>query len=86
MWKTRGNRNGLEVISFIILCSLLSLCLNLDCEMRGVYLQSVRSPALGNRYKMVHREFNHTAIFSQVGNDTAAVLVRVRLPVAVFRF
>ncbi|XP_010130565.1 PREDICTED: Fanconi anemia group M protein, partial [Buceros rhinoceros silvestris] len=37
-----------------------------DCEMRRVYLQSVRSPALGNRYKMVHRELNHTAIFSQI--------------------
>ncbi|KAM9291412.1 LOW QUALITY PROTEIN: Fanconi anemia group M protein, partial [Morus bassanus] len=37
-----------------------------DCEMKGVYLQSVRSPALGNRYKMVHREFNSVAIFSQI--------------------
>ncbi|XP_075283427.1 Fanconi anemia group M protein isoform X2 [Opisthocomus hoazin] len=37
-----------------------------DCEMKGVYLKSVRSPALGNRYKMVHREFNNMAIFSQV--------------------
>ncbi|KAM9290170.1 Fanconi anemia group M protein isoform 2-T2 [Cariama cristata] len=37
-----------------------------DCEMKGVYLKSVRSPALGNRYKMVHREFNNMAIFSQL--------------------
>ncbi|KFV05502.1 Fanconi anemia group M protein, partial [Pterocles gutturalis] len=37
-----------------------------DCEMKGVYLKSVRSPALGNRYKMVHREFNNMAIFSQI--------------------
>ncbi|XP_075609244.1 Fanconi anemia group M protein [Balearica regulorum gibbericeps] len=37
-----------------------------DCEMKGVYLKSVRSPALGNRYKMVHREFNNLAIFSQI--------------------
>ncbi|NWX16912.1 FANCM protein, partial [Aegotheles bennettii] len=35
-------------------------------EMKGVYLKSVRSPALGNRYKMVHREFNSMAIFSQI--------------------
>ncbi|NXP82746.1 FANCM protein, partial [Ramphastos sulfuratus] len=34
--------------------------------MKGVYLKSVRSPALGTRYKMVHREFNSTAIFSQI--------------------
>ncbi|XP_075360128.1 Fanconi anemia group M protein [Mycteria americana] len=37
-----------------------------DCEMKGVYLKSVRSPALGNRFKMVHREFNTMAIFSQI--------------------
>ncbi|KFQ62303.1 Fanconi anemia group M protein, partial [Pelecanus crispus] len=37
-----------------------------DSEMQGVYLKSVRSPALGSRYKMVHREFNNMAIFSQV--------------------
>ncbi|NXV47250.1 FANCM protein, partial [Uria aalge] len=37
-----------------------------DCEMKGVYLKSVRSPALGNRYKMVHREFNAMEIFSQI--------------------
>ncbi|NWH44042.1 FANCM protein, partial [Fregata magnificens] len=37
-----------------------------DCEMKGVYLKSVRSPALGNRYKMVHRAFNNVAIFSQI--------------------
>ncbi|NXX19295.1 FANCM protein, partial [Podargus strigoides] len=37
-----------------------------DCEMQGVYLKSVRSPALGNRYKMVHRQFDDTAIFSQI--------------------
>ncbi|NXN42094.1 FANCM protein, partial [Rhinoptilus africanus] len=37
-----------------------------DCEMKGIYLKSVRSPALGNRYKMVHREFNTMEIFSQI--------------------
>ncbi|NXX56414.1 FANCM protein, partial [Scopus umbretta] len=37
-----------------------------DSEMKGVYLKSVRSPALGNRYKMVHRDFNNMAIFSQI--------------------
>ncbi|NXG36266.1 FANCM protein, partial [Dromaius novaehollandiae] len=37
-----------------------------DSEMTGVYLKSVRSPALGNRYKMVHRGFNNSAIFSQI--------------------
>ncbi|XP_074439705.1 Fanconi anemia group M protein isoform X1 [Larus michahellis] len=37
-----------------------------DREMKGVYLKSVRSPALGNRYKMVHREVNTMEIFSQI--------------------
>ncbi|XP_050831470.1 Fanconi anemia group M protein isoform X2 [Serinus canaria] len=37
-----------------------------DSEMRAVYLSSVRSPALGSRYKMVHKDFNPSAIFSQI--------------------
>ncbi|NXR04939.1 FANCM protein, partial [Sagittarius serpentarius] len=40
--------------------------------MEGVYLKSVRSPALGNRYKMVHREFNNMAIFSQIPEQDEA--------------
>ncbi|KAM9381012.1 Fanconi anemia group M protein [Phaethornis superciliosus] len=37
-----------------------------DSEMKGVYLKSVHSPALGNRYKMVHREISSMDIFSQI--------------------
>ncbi|XP_066045290.1 Fanconi anemia group M protein isoform X2 [Chamaea fasciata] len=37
-----------------------------DSAMRAVYLSSVRSPALGSRYKMVHREFHPEAVFSQI--------------------
>ncbi|NXM19616.1 FANCM protein, partial [Ploceus nigricollis] len=40
--------------------------------MRGVYLSSVRSPALGSRYKMVHREFNSSAVFSQIPEQDMA--------------
>ncbi|KFO61959.1 Fanconi anemia group M protein, partial [Corvus brachyrhynchos] len=43
-----------------------------DTEMRGVYLSSLRSPALGSRYKMVHREFNTSAIFSQIPEQDSA--------------
>ncbi|XP_062351088.1 Fanconi anemia group M protein [Cinclus cinclus] len=43
-----------------------------DTEMRGVYLSSVRSPALGSRYRMVHREFNPSAIFSQIPEQDSA--------------
>ncbi|XP_025061405.1 Fanconi anemia group M protein isoform X5 [Alligator sinensis] len=37
-----------------------------DSEMQGVYLKSVRSPALGNRYKMVHKGRSNMAVFSQI--------------------
>ncbi|NWX64389.1 FANCM protein, partial [Promerops cafer] len=40
--------------------------------MRGVYLSSVRSPALGSRYKMVHREFSPSAVFSQIPEQDEA--------------
>ncbi|KFO76432.1 Fanconi anemia group M protein, partial [Cuculus canorus] len=43
-----------------------------DSEMRGIYLKSVRSPALGNSYKMVHRGFNSMAIFSQIPEQDPA--------------
>ncbi|NWS88788.1 FANCM protein, partial [Toxostoma redivivum] len=43
-----------------------------DTEMRGVYLSSVRSPALGSRFRMVHREFNPSAIFSQIPEQDSA--------------
>uniref|UniRef100_A0A8C3J913 ERCC4 domain-containing protein n=1 Tax=Calidris pygmaea TaxID=425635 RepID=A0A8C3J913_9CHAR len=43
-----------------------------DGEMKGVYLESVRSPALGSRYKMVHREFNTMEIFSQIPEQDQA--------------
>uniref|UniRef100_A0A8C3ENR7 FA complementation group M n=1 Tax=Corvus moneduloides TaxID=1196302 RepID=A0A8C3ENR7_CORMO len=43
-----------------------------DTEMRGVYLSSLRSPALGSRYKMVRREFNASAIFSQIPEQDSA--------------
>uniref|UniRef100_A0A8C6XIU8 ERCC4 domain-containing protein n=1 Tax=Naja naja TaxID=35670 RepID=A0A8C6XIU8_NAJNA len=34
--------------------------------MQAVYLKSVRSPAVGNKYKMVHKEFNPITVFSQI--------------------
>ncbi|NXX84554.1 FANCM protein, partial [Urocolius indicus] len=43
-----------------------------DCEMEGVYLKSVRSPALGTRYRMVPREFNAAEIFSQIPEQDQA--------------
>ncbi|NWV60291.1 FANCM protein, partial [Malurus elegans] len=40
--------------------------------MRGVYLSSVRSPALGSRYRMVHGDFNPAVIFSQIPEQDPA--------------
>ncbi|XP_050191656.1 Fanconi anemia group M protein isoform X3 [Myiozetetes cayanensis] len=37
-----------------------------DSEMQALYLESVRSPALGSRGRNVRREFNSSAIFSQI--------------------
>uniref|UniRef100_A0ABM5FCA9 Fanconi anemia group M protein isoform X2 n=1 Tax=Pogona vitticeps TaxID=103695 RepID=A0ABM5FCA9_9SAUR len=37
-----------------------------ESEMQAVYLKSVRSPAVGNRYKMVHKRRSLTPVFSQV--------------------
>ncbi|XP_063296190.1 Fanconi anemia group M protein isoform X2 [Pelobates fuscus] len=37
-----------------------------DPEMHAIYLKSLRSPALGNRFKMVGRKKTNMAIFSQV--------------------
>ncbi|NXK22493.1 FANCM protein, partial [Arenaria interpres] len=43
-----------------------------DREMKGVYLESVRSPALGSRYRMVRREFNTMEVFSQIPEQDQA--------------
>ncbi|XP_007428393.2 Fanconi anemia group M protein-like [Python bivittatus] len=37
-----------------------------ESEMQGVYLKSVRSPAVGNKYKMVHKGYHPIAVFSQI--------------------
>ncbi|NXS93474.1 FANCM protein, partial [Jacana jacana] len=37
-----------------------------DCEMKGLYLESVRSPALGSHYRMVHRGFSAMDVCSQI--------------------
>ncbi|XP_039214552.1 Fanconi anemia group M protein isoform X1 [Crotalus tigris] len=37
-----------------------------ESEMQAVYLKSVCSPAVGNKYKMVHKEYNPITVFSQI--------------------
>ncbi|XP_038611928.1 Fanconi anemia group M protein [Tachyglossus aculeatus] len=49
----------------------LSQVLN-DSEMEGVYLKSVRSPWMSNKYKMVHKRRDVTTIFSQIPEQDEA--------------
>ncbi|XP_029807561.1 Fanconi anemia group M protein isoform X2 [Suricata suricatta] len=37
-----------------------------DSEMRAIYMKSLRSPLISNRYKMVRRKHNNINIFSQI--------------------
>ncbi|KAM4690578.1 Fanconi anemia group M protein [Rhinophrynus dorsalis] len=54
-----------SLIGFLNDDTQLSQALN-DSDMHGVYLKSVRSPAAGNRYKMVPRRKPSMAVFSQI--------------------
>ncbi|XP_062974349.1 Fanconi anemia group M protein [Elgaria multicarinata webbii] len=45
-----------------------------ESEMQAVYLESVRSPAVGNRFKMVHKGRNSLAVFSQVPEQDESYL------------
>nr|XP_019607284.1 PREDICTED: Fanconi anemia group M protein isoform X3 [Rhinolophus sinicus] len=37
-----------------------------DSEMRAIYLKSVRSPLMSNRYKMIHKKRSNINVFSQI--------------------
>ncbi|XP_068110258.1 Fanconi anemia group M protein [Hyperolius riggenbachi] len=58
------NEQETSLVGFLNDNTQLSQGLN-DSEMHGVYLNSVRSPALGNKYKLVHKRHS-MAIFSQI--------------------
>ncbi|KAH0620199.1 hypothetical protein JD844_020213 [Phrynosoma platyrhinos] len=45
-----------------------------ESEMQEVYLKSVRSPAAGNRYKMVHKGRHSLAVFSQIPEQDESYL------------
>ncbi|CAJ0946941.1 unnamed protein product, partial [Ranitomeya imitator] len=53
-----------SLVGFLNDNTQLSQGLN-DSEMHGIYMKSVRSPAAGNRFKMVHRRHS-MAVFSQI--------------------
>ncbi|KAJ8341639.1 hypothetical protein SKAU_G00339300 [Synaphobranchus kaupii] len=54
-----------SLAGFVVDNTQLSQGLN-DSEMQGVYLKSVRSPAVSSKYKMVYRPRHNMDIFSQV--------------------
>ncbi|XP_069805797.1 Fanconi anemia group M protein [Dendropsophus ebraccatus] len=53
-----------SLVGFLNDNTQLSQALN-DSEMHGIYLKSVRSPAVGNRFKLVHKRHS-MAVFSQI--------------------
>ncbi|XP_051833657.1 Fanconi anemia group M protein [Antechinus flavipes] len=59
------NEQDSSLLGFLNDGTQLSQVLN-DSEMKSVYLQSVRSPLVGNMYKMVHKKYDSMNIFSQI--------------------
>ncbi|XP_048217749.1 Fanconi anemia group M protein-like [Perognathus longimembris pacificus] len=45
-----------------------------DSEMRAVYMKSLHSPLMSNKYKMVHRKHNDMNIFSQIPEQDESYL------------
>ncbi|XP_044517991.1 Fanconi anemia group M protein [Gracilinanus agilis] len=62
--KSENEQDSL-LVDFLNDGTQLSQVLN-DSEMKSVYLQSVRSPLVGNMYKMVHKKYDSMNIFSQI--------------------
>ncbi|XP_040267293.1 Fanconi anemia group M protein isoform X1 [Bufo bufo] len=58
------NDRDTSLVGFLNDNTQLSQALD-DSEMYGVYLKSVRSPAVGNRFKLVHKRHS-MAVFSQI--------------------
>lgn len=50
----------------LIVSPIVSPCVT-DSEMQGVYLKSVRSPAVAGKFKMIYKQNHNMDIFSQVG-------------------
>ncbi|XP_075048258.1 Fanconi anemia group M protein [Mixophyes fleayi] len=58
------NEQNTSLVGFLNDNTQLSQGLN-DSEMHGIYLKSVRSPAVGNRFKLTHKRHS-MAVFSQI--------------------
>ncbi|XP_046510046.1 Fanconi anemia group M protein isoform X3 [Equus quagga] len=59
------NEQDSSLLNFLNDETQLSQAIN-DSEMRAIYMESLRSPLMRNRYKMVHKKHNNANIFSQI--------------------
>ncbi|XP_034163958.2 Fanconi anemia group M protein isoform X2 [Pangasianodon hypophthalmus] len=60
-----GEELNKSLEGFVVDATQFSQGLN-DSEMHGVYLKSVKSPAISNKFRMAHRPVHNMNIFSQV--------------------
>ncbi|KAM5129154.1 Fanconi anemia group M protein isoform 2-T2 [Mantella aurantiaca] len=58
------NEQDTSLVEFLNDNTQLSQALN-DSEMHGIYMKSIRSPAVGNRYKLTHKRHS-LSVFSQI--------------------
>ncbi|CAI9599888.1 unnamed protein product [Staurois parvus] len=58
------NAQDTSLVEFLNDNTQLSQALN-DSEMHGIYMKSIRSPAVGNKYKLTHKRHN-LSVFSQI--------------------
>uniref|UniRef100_F7B274 RNA helicase n=1 Tax=Equus caballus TaxID=9796 RepID=F7B274_HORSE len=59
------NEQDSSLLNFLNDETQLSQAIN-DSEMRAIYMKSLRSPLMRNRYTMVHKKHNNANIFSQI--------------------
>ncbi|XP_006160666.1 Fanconi anemia group M protein [Tupaia chinensis] len=59
------NEQDSSLLDFLNDETQLSQAIN-DSEMRAIYMKSVHSPLMSNKYKMVHKKHNNINIFSQI--------------------
>uniref|UniRef100_A0A9L0J500 RNA helicase n=1 Tax=Equus asinus TaxID=9793 RepID=A0A9L0J500_EQUAS len=59
------NEQDSSLLNFLNDETQLSQAIN-DSEMRAIYMKSLCSPLMRNRYKMVHKKHNNANIFSQI--------------------
>uniref|UniRef100_A0A2K5I6W6 RNA helicase n=1 Tax=Colobus angolensis palliatus TaxID=336983 RepID=A0A2K5I6W6_COLAP len=60
-----GNEEDSSLLDFLNDETQLSQAIN-DAEMRAVYMKSLRSPMMNNKYKMIHKTHKNINIFSQI--------------------